>query len=91
MKFKKGQDLVCIHYKDLPPVTVDSIRGKEVWVIDGDTGKLWWGPESWFKAISIPKKKRKTKRNRVVKHSGFLCEDNIVGCTCNQASSVGQQ
>lgn len=26
----------------------------------------------------------------IARHSGFLCEDNISGCSCNQSASVGQ-
>jgi len=38
-----------------------------------------------FRPIRRPKGPRKPTR-----HSGFLCEDNIAGCTCNQYSSVAQ-
>jgi len=59
MKFKKGQKLVCIHYKDRPKVTVESFyaaapytanKKAEVWVRD-EKGKLWWGPTTWFKKV----------------------------------------
>lgn len=97
-KFHKGQDLVCIHYKDLPLVTVDSINGKEVWVIEHDNGRLWWGPASWFRAIPIVKRKKirpirkpKTPKKFVVTGlatEGSLCDSGIPGCSCNQSASV---
>lgn len=48
-------------------------------------GKDW--SEKPKKTIKKVKRVRKVK---VARHSGFLCEDNIVGCTCNQSASVGQ-
>jgi hypothetical protein len=94
-KFKKGQFLICTHYHDLPPVIVNSIHGKEVWVIDGDTGKLWWGPASWFQVPAKPKKKaakpiRKPKTPKGLMFEGSLCDNGIPGCSCNQSASVGQ-
>lgn len=43
-----------------------------------------------------PKAARSIKRPRphrpakpIARHSDFLCEDNISGCSCNQSASVG--
>jgi len=89
-KFRKGQQVICTHYKDKPTciitdTLVDDDGYVNIWVreIPNKTGTTeWWGPANWFKAI--PK-----KRKKVVRHSGFLCDDNIVGCTCNQSSFGG--
>ncbi len=89
IKLKSGQRLVCTHYKDHPIVVVDShfIENDEVWVHEeaAKNGVTygWWGPRKWFKVIPVKRAKK------AVKHSGFLCEDNVAGCTCNQAASVG--
>lgn len=54
MKFKKGQKLICIHYKDTPVIKViEHNINNEVWVVEAikkSSSKLtWWGPPHWFK------------------------------------------
>lgn len=81
-KFKKGQKLVCFHYKDMPTVTIDSVNGDEIWVKEAN-GKTWWGPREWFKVSARLKTKKAVKKSN-------LCDESIPGCTCNQVSSVSQ-
>lgn len=56
-KFRKGQKVVCIHYKDKPVVTVDSVdtRANELWVNDSNPkvrgADYWYGPLNWFKPL----------------------------------------
>jgi len=53
-KFRKGQKVVCIHYKDHPVVKIDSTWKDEIWVreLNPKIGSgLWYGPKSWFKRI----------------------------------------
>ena len=53
-KFRKGQKLVCVHYKDKPIVKFEEQWKDEIWVkeITPKIGSgLWWGPESWFKKV----------------------------------------
>jgi len=57
--FKRGQKVVCTHYKDRPVVRVKSVDGDEVWVLETKpckNGKVyvlpWWGPKNWFKKVS---------------------------------------
>lgn len=86
-KLHKGQKVVCVHYKDHPIVKVDSIWKNEVWVREFKPKRgsgIWWGPRNWFKAL--PKRKVLTKRTS----SGKLCDDGVLGCTCNQSASVAQ-
>lgn len=93
-KFRKWQWVICTHYKNRPKVQITDIYSDrnpvEIWVEeDGKKGLFaWWGPVEWFKAarpIRRPKGPRKP-----TKHSGFLCEDNVVGCSCNQTASVAR-
>ena len=89
-KFRKGQKVICTHYKNRPILRVDSVDGDKIWVSDKYSATLgtWWGPKEWFKAIRPVKRPRPHKP--VTKHSGFLCEDNVQGCSCNQWASVSQ-
>jgi hypothetical protein len=54
-KFRKGQQVVCVHYKDKPVVTINEVikYDQEIWTVwvKDDKGKLWWGPEDWFKPV----------------------------------------
>ena len=56
--FRKGQKVVCTHYKDQPIVTITSIDIKEnqVWVYDPNpiplADNVWYGPTEWFKKVS---------------------------------------
>jgi hypothetical protein len=56
--FKKGQKIVCTHYKDKPIVVVIDVRGAtEVWVksikdVNADENLVkWWGPVNWFQKM----------------------------------------
>lgn len=59
-KFKKGQKVVCTHYKDRPAGIVDFVieksrhisgyKGPEIWVTD-TKNRSWWGPPEWFKKV----------------------------------------
>jgi cytochrome c-type biogenesis protein CcmE len=54
-KFRKGQRVVCTHYKDRPVVIVDEVLTKQdqLWVRSTITRKgqsdYWYGPLNWFK------------------------------------------
>lgn len=56
--FRKGQKVVCTHYKDQPIVVVEDIVDgsltyngvTEIWVKD-DQDLMWWGPKEWFKRV----------------------------------------
>ena len=92
--FKKGQRVVCIHYKAKPIVTVDhwDSRNEELWVNEPKCkNQYWWGPLSWFKPVR--KKIRTVKKPRGPRgliDEGSLCDNGIPGCTCNQLASVAQ-
>lgn len=95
-KFRKGQKVVCIHYKDRPIVKVvdvvlesDFHTGIEVWVKDAKD-RQWWGSADWFKAV--PKKNTTRKVNKIIAdhnaNKALLCDSRVPGCTCNQSSSI---
>lgn len=58
-KFRKGQKVVCTHYKDRPVVIVDEVVHRDgetdLWVRSTTTkpgqSDYWYGPLSWFKRI----------------------------------------
>lgn len=94
-KFRKGQLLICTHYRDRPLVKVTSIRGHEVWVIEARRfdNSSWWGPRSWFKAKATKKRKVAKKVNKIMaeheRNRARLCDAGVPGCTCNQVASIG--
>lgn len=93
-RFRVGQWVICTHYKNKPKVQITDIyrdrNPVEIWVEEETKKSLWswWGPVEWFKAIR-PVRRPKGPR-KPTRHSGFLCEDNVAGCTCNQSASVAQ-
>lgn len=96
-KFRKGQKVVCVHYKDKPVVIVDSVdvRYDQLWVRNTVTkprvSDYWWGPLSWFKPVCKkihPIKKPRGPRGLV--DEGSLCDNGIPGCSCNQSASIAQ-
>jgi len=104
-KFRKGQRVICTHYKKKPVVTISEVyKGErwantEIWVLervnkkDGTFyTKSWWGPPSWFKAIRPIKKPKAPKSFAVtgLATEGSLCDAGIPGCSCNQSASVAQ-
>lgn len=59
---RKGQKVVCIHYKDKPVVYVDSVdvKNDQVWVNDPNPKPLasshWYGRINWFKPVKKVRK-----------------------------------
>jgi hypothetical protein len=51
-EFRKGQKVVCIHYKKQYVCIIDSVDGETLWVTDSPKLGSWYGPKSWFKAVS---------------------------------------
>jgi hypothetical protein len=52
---KRGDRVICIHYKDRPICAVRSIvkedKFEEIWVKDKKHWDEWWGPRKWFRKI----------------------------------------
>lgn len=55
-KLKRGDRLVCTHYRDRPVVKFMYYMGEdeqEVWVQGGEEPyrMAWWGPRTWFRKL----------------------------------------
>lgn len=98
-KLRKGQKVVCIHYKDRPVVKVIDIveesefhTGIEVWVKDAK-GKQWWGSADWFKPLA--KKNTARKVNKILNehnaNRALLCDSRVPGCSCCPISMCGRK
>lgn len=58
VKLKKGDQVVCTHYKDKKKFTITEVKpgylkGKnieEIWVFEEEHG-YWFGPRNWFRKV----------------------------------------
>lgn len=52
---KRGDRVLCTHYKNKPVCFVDSIVNGEVWVYSCKSPNAepinWWGPRNWFRKL----------------------------------------
>jgi hypothetical protein len=57
IKLKKGDKVVCTHYKDRPVCIVTDVNAEEIWVKEmGWMVDWWYGPRNWFR--KLPRKKK---------------------------------